>query len=489
MYSVYGRRFNISKNKIGNNSKYNIIGTTYNPYQPKTANPKDLHLFYPAMNNIHKISPSKKKQPYNRPVFNYGNLLKDNMKFKSASKNNCPESLITNSYNIINNHPRNSQYNFSKYNSGRNFLYTSRDKENDAYNYTTRKNNFLRNNNEDNNKNLKYSSNYFLLNKQNFFNNEEPKTNKPTTAPNQPFINKINKNNSNNSLNNLNEKEKEETKCISVEDKYSNINSTEYFEKPFNINLIKEYAYKENPNIRFRDYMEDKGRVIENFNKNINNVLFCLFDGHGGGEVSKYLQSNFSSHMKAYLPFDEINYENFFKNVFLDIDNKLKQLNYYEVGSTACIIFLTIENNKKFLYCANVGDTRCILIKNNEVKRLSYDDRANDQNEYNRIIKEGGVVFDGRVCGQLMLSRAFGDWELKNFGVSCIPHVIKYEICDEDKFLVIASDGVWDVMEDYEIYGMDFCELNSKGICDNIVNKAIDKGSMDNISCFVVKLN
>ena len=491
MYSVYGRRFNISKNKIGNNNTINVLGTSYNPYQPKTANQKDLQSFYAVMNSIHKISPTRKKHPYNRPVFNYGNLLRDSMKFKSVSKSNCPESLITNSYNIINNNPKNVKYSFSKYNndSGRNFLFSNKEKENDTFNYGSRQNNFLRNNNEDKNNNFKYSSNYFSLNKRNFFNDNEHKLNKPPTAPNQPFLNKINSinnnsnniNSNNNSSNSFTEKE--------IEEKYSNINSTEYFEKPFNLNLIKEYAYKENPNIRFRDYMEDKSRVIENFNKNINNILFCLFDGHGGGEVSKYLQNNFYTHMKSYLPFDEINFENFFKNVFLDIDNKLKELNYYQVGSTACILYITIENNKKFLYCANVGDTRCILIKKNEVKRLSYDDRANDENEYNRIIKEGGVVFDGRVCGQLMLSRAFGDWELKSFGVSCIPHVIKYEINESDKYLIIASDGVWDVVNDYEVFNMDFDGLNCLEICDNIMNRVIDKGSMDNISCFVIKLN
>ena len=57
--------------------------------------------------------------------------------------------------------------------------------------------------------------------------------------------------------------------------------------------LKKEYAYKEDSNSRFRDYMEDRGKAIDCFNNNPNDALFCLFDGHGGGEVSKYLQENF----------------------------------------------------------------------------------------------------------------------------------------------------------------------------------------------------
>ena len=47
------------------------------------------------------------------------------------------------------------------------------------------------------------------------------------------------------------------------------------------------------------------------------------------------------------------------------------------------------------------------------MEKIIIDDRISDKIEYDRIIKEGGIVTDGRVNGQLMLSRAFGDWELK----------------------------------------------------------------------------
>ena len=153
------------------------------------------------------------------------------------------------------------------------------------------------------------------------------------------------------------------------------------------------------------------------------------------------------------------------------------------------MVYITRQNGRKTLYCANVGDTRCTLIKEFGSKRLSYDDRASDENEYNRILKQGGIVFGGRVYGQLMLSRAFGDWELKNYGVSCEPHVVKMEIEEEDKYIVIASDGVWDVMEDDDSYGLYKNANNSKELCNNIVQTSLERGSMDNISCFVIALN
>ena len=272
------------------------------------------------------------------------------------------------------------------------------------------------------------------------------------------------------------------------EEKMSNIDLTEYYEDN-NLSLVLNYSYKEDSNPKYRDYMEDKGRAIENLNGDENNMLFCLFDGHGGGEVSTYLQNNFASHMKNNFPFipDEKLY--FFTELFKNIDKKLKSLNYFEVGSTAVIVYITKEKNKKYIYCVNIGDSRCILIKQNEWKRLSCDDRASEQNEYNRIVKEGGIVMDGRVNGQLMLSRAFGDWELKGYGVSNEPHVTKVEIKDEDLFIVMASDGVWDVLDESEVYKMSLLAIKSNDLCKNIMKTSIEKGSIDNISCFVIQLN
>ena len=177
------------------------------------------------------------------------------------------------------------------------------------------------------------------------------------------------------------------------------------------------------------------------------------------------------------------------KELFDKIDNKIKDLNLLNMGSTACIIYLTIENGEKVLYSANIGDTRSLLISSNDYKRLSYDHRATDTNEYNRIVQGGGIVFAGRVYGTLMLSRAFGDWELKSYGVISEPHVTKINISENDKYVVVASDGVWDILDDADVYEMSKSIDNSKDLCNNIVEKSLDKGSMDNISCFVIKLN
>ena len=88
-----------------------------------------------------------------------------------------------------------------------------------------------------------------------------------------------------------------------------------------------------------------------------------------------------------------------------------------------------------------------------------------------------------------MLSRAFGDWELKEFGVSNIPHVKRVEVGDEECYVVIATDGVWDVLEDDDVGKMCSYVNGAKDLCSEVIKNALGKGSMDNISCFVIKVN
>jgi serine/threonine protein phosphatase PrpC len=314
------------------------------------------------------------------------------------------------------------------------------------------------------------NNNDLIDNKNNFFNSQKL----PIRYNRNNFNNYDYKKNINNDYNNEYSKEK-----------ISDINLTEYSDE--NCSLIKSFSYKENPNRTYRDYMEDKSRVIQNINGDKNSHLFCLFDGHGGDNVSQFLQENFYKYFKEMCPIT--NPEEQFNELFRILDLKIKDLNLLSMGATACIIYITKENGKRVAYSANIGDTRSLLISSNDYKRLSYDHRATDSNEYNRIIKSGGIVFAGRVYGSLMLSRAFGDWELKSYGVISEPYVTKTHISDNDKYIIIATDGVWDTLDDSDVYEMSKNINNSKDLCNKIVEKSLDKGSMDNISCFVINLN
>ena len=103
----------------------------------------------------------------------------------------------------------------------------------------------------------------------------------------------------------------------------SDITLTEYFYN--NCELIKNYAYKEDSNMSHRFYMEDKSRSIINFNQDGNNSIFCLFDGHGGKQVSSYLQSNFPLFLKEHLPSSNITQTRIITNIVVKIDVKIAQ--------------------------------------------------------------------------------------------------------------------------------------------------------------------
>ena len=60
-----------------------------------------------------------------------------------------------------------------------------------------------------------------------------------------------------------------------------------------------------------------------------------------------------------------------------------------------------------------------------------------------------------------MLSRAFGDWEYKTYGVICLPHITKIEINDKCKYVILASDGIWDVLDDLDVYKFSLTSENS----------------------------
>jgi serine/threonine protein phosphatase PrpC len=260
-------------------------------------------------------------------------------------------------------------------------------------------------------------------------------------------------------------------------------NAKEYY-KESKGGLVKSYAYCEDPNKGNRDYMEDQAKSIENFNGDTGKILFCIFDGHGGGEVSKYLQEYFPVFMKKMMPFTDPFAD--FTRLFKAVDEKIKILNVPGVGSTATIVYIERVNGKKILYCANVGDSRCVLVNRKGIMRLSYDDRVDDPKEKNRIIRQGGIIINNRVSGRIMLSRSFGDWVNKQDGVIVDPHLTKIELNDNDLYLIIASDGVWDVIKDEECKGFTEIYTNTSDICKNLVQECLNRGSEDNISCYVI---
>ena len=258
---------------------------------------------------------------------------------------------------------------------------------------------------------------------------------------------------------------------------------------------VKEYSYKENKNPSYRNSMEDFPKIIDKYMNDNTKGLFCLYDGHGGSEPVKYVCERVPEIFSKFLNETKNNIEKSLVYTFQKIDDELKLYSDSEnVGTTACLIYIykdadIITGGRKTIYCANIGDTRSVLLNNSSFKRMSYDHKCTDESEVARIRKVGGIVFNGRVFGQLALSRALGDHAMKKYGVICTPYINKHILTEKDKYIVICSDGVWDVLSDGDVFDISTKIKTSEELSSVIVNTAIEKGSRDNISCIAIKIN
>jgi len=115
------------------------------------------------------------------------------------------------------------------------------------------------------------------------------------------------------------------------------------------------------------------------------------------------------------------------------MDNQLKMVGASESGTTCSLVFVRTENDKSICYIANLGDTRAVLNEDNIAKRMTVDHKATNEAEIKRIKNAGGLIIRNRVSGQLAVTRALGDLDLKTEGVICVPDVNQFEITDKTK--------------------------------------------------------
>ena len=254
---------------------------------------------------------------------------------------------------------------------------------------------------------------------------------------------------------------------------------------------VKEFSYLEDQNIAKEETMEDKGKSIENFNNDKSNILFLLFDGHGGDTISKYLQKNFDKIYKKTLKENNNNIEKSLKISFSKINSEIKKLNLNSIGSTGCIVHIKwLSESNLIIYIANCGDTRASLISPINYLRLSKDHRTDNKEEQERIINCGGNIINNRVMGMLMLTRAFGDFELEKNGVYCEPFInkVQVDLNQKNQFVILATDGIWDLNSEREIMEMIMFDNNCTSLVQNIVKNTLRKDAWDNLSIFAIKV-
>ncbi|XP_037553418.1 protein phosphatase 1G [Nematolebias whitei] len=134
-------------------------------------------------------------------------------------------------------------------------------------------------------------------------------------------------------------------------------------------------------------------------------------------------------------------------------------------GTTAVVALI----RGKQLIVANAGDSRCVVSERGKAVDMSYDHKPEDEVELVRIKNAGGkVTMDGRVNGGLNLSRAIGDHFYKRNKslppeeqmISAMPDVKVLTLNEEHDFMVIACDGIWNVLSSQEV--VDFVSARIK---------------------------
>mmetsp|Transcript_21787 Transcript_21787/g.60861 ORF Transcript_21787/g.60861 Transcript_21787/m.60861 type:complete len:472 (-) Transcript_21787:203-1618(-) len=266
-----------------------------------------------------------------------------------------------------------------------------------------------------------------------------------------------------------------------------------------------------NANAQYRPYMEDGHMIVDPLvvrsSADDRWGFFAVYDGHGGRSAVDYCEEKLhtvvADELSALARHDSNSVCTALNKAFQSIDRQLGMVGAWKYGCTATVVLTHTSQQGLTVYTANVGDSRGLLIGEHEKKRVTTDHRPSNPLEAKRIKREGGVVFSGRVGGQLSVSRSLGDHHLKDSGLSCVPDVCVHK-ADGSCALILASDGVWDVMDDgeaKEVLERCMCQAAARkaggknatdrlreDVANAVVNRAIDMGSQDNILSIVVFL-
>ncbi|OMJ80291.1 hypothetical protein SteCoe_19496 [Stentor coeruleus] len=275
---------------------------------------------------------------------------------------------------------------------------------------------------------------------------------------------------------------------------------------------------------------QDSNFIMNNFMGSANQVFLGVMDGHGlyGGQVSNYVKNALPYHMSMLLNHDsnpsrEVKTEEDFdriKSAFIEsykqIHNEVKKKTDIDAnfsGTTA--ISLLIQG--KYCFCSNVGDSRAVIGRYTKsgwlAIPLSCDQKPDNPEERYRIEQAGGRIapytgIDGNPIGPyrvwlkndslpgLAMSRSIGDLIAGQVGVSHIPEVIVHEFDQSDKFIIIASDGIWEFISSEEcvqMIALGFSSGKMQNALDGLTDAAVlrwkkQDGNVDDVTAIVVSL-
>jgi serine/threonine protein phosphatase PrpC len=147
------------------------------------------------------------------------------------------------------------------------------------------------------------------------------------------------------------------------------------------------------------------------------------------------------------------------------------------------------------VYVANAGDCRAMLVRGGLSCALSRDHTAEDEAERRRITACGGTLARDAAgrwrvgAAGVAVTRGMGDFDCRDDGVTPEPEVARVQLCPDDDFLVLACDGMWDVLNEEQVAALVAATVKEPGmIAKRLVAEALARGSGDNITVIVALL-
>lgn len=212
-----------------------------------------------------------------------------------------------------------------------------------------------------------------------------------------------------------------------------------------------------------------------------------VFDGHGraGEKVSQYVIDTLPDELAAHPSFKADPGEAL-RLTFMSVDTSLADHVDASVSGTTAVACLIRGNH---MWLANSGDSRAVMCrqKANTNKLIAHDltvdQKPDTPAEMKRILARGGHVTPAGANGSpsrvwhnlrgLAMARSIGDHAAATVGVIAEPEVTEYDIMDDDVCLIIASDGVWELLSSQQVADVvaDVQDLDPMTICNNIVEK------------------
>ncbi|KAK6116870.1 hypothetical protein DH2020_049400 [Rehmannia glutinosa] len=224
-------------------------------------------------------------------------------------------------------------------------------------------------------------------------------------------------------------------------------------------------------------------------------AFYGVFDGHGGKHAADFACYHLPRFIVEKEDFPE-EIERVIASAFLQTDNAFAEACSLKADLSSGTTALAAVVMGSSLVVANAGDCRAVLSRRGKAVEMSRDHKPICSKERKRIEASGGYIYDGYLNGQLNVARALGDWHME--GLKCQnggpltaePELMTTKLMEEDEFLIIGCDGLWDVFMSQN--AVDFArrrlqEHNDPIMCSkDLVNEALKRKSGDNLAVVVV---